>query len=71
MADQKRTVAEMAAETLREIAVLSAVFFTLDNLMRENRNQVFPMNVTIYVLIGCIIVYLTGLVIERIRPEAD
>jgi hypothetical protein len=61
----------MTAETLREMAVLSAVFFTLDNLMRENKSQVFPVNVTIYVLIGCIVVYVTGVVIERMRPEAD
>lgn len=46
----------MTAETLREIAVLSAVFFTLDNL----RNQAFPWSVTIYVLVACIIVYATG-----------
>jgi hypothetical protein len=65
----KRTVAEMTAETLREIAVLSVVFFTLDNLMRENRNQAFPLSVTIYVLIGCIIVYVTGVVIERTRTD--
>jgi hypothetical protein len=55
----------MTAETLREIAVLLVVFFTLDNLMRENRNQAFPLSVMIYVLVGCIIVYVTGVVIER------
>jgi hypothetical protein len=61
----------MTAETLREIAVLSAVFFMLDNLMRDNRTQVFPLDVTIYVLIGCIIVYSSGLIIEKIRPLGD
>ena len=69
MGDRKRTAAEMAAETLREIAVLSAVFFTLDNLMMENRLQALPLQVTIYVLIGCIVVYAIGVVIERVRPE--
>ena len=67
----KRTIAEMTADTLREIAVLSAVFFTLDNLMKENRNKAFPLDVTIYVLLGCIIVYATGVIIERTRPESD
>jgi hypothetical protein len=65
----KRTIAEMTADTLREIAVLSAVFFTLDNLMRDNRNQAFPLSVMIYVLIACIIVYLVGVVIERTRSD--
>lgn len=59
----------MTADTLREIAVLSAVFFTLDNLMRENRDQAFPLSVTIYVLISCIIVYATGVIIERMRTD--
>jgi hypothetical protein len=59
----------MTAETLREIAVLSAVFFTLDNLTRENRNLVFPWSATIYVLIACIIVYATGVVTERARAD--
>jgi hypothetical protein len=59
----------MMAETLREIALLSAVFFTLDNLMRENRTQAFPWSVRIYVLIACIIVYATGVTIERTRPD--
>jgi hypothetical protein len=58
----------MTADTLREIAVLSAVFFTLDNLM-DNRNQAFPLSVTIYVLISCIVVYATGVVIERTRTD--
>jgi len=65
----KRTIAEMTAETLREIAVLSAVFFTLDNLMRENRKQAFPLSVAIYVLIACIIVYAMGVIIERTRTD--
>jgi hypothetical protein len=69
MGDPKRTVAEMMAETLREMALLSAVFFTLDNLMRENRTQAFPWSVRIYVLIACIIVYATGVAIERTRPD--
>jgi len=67
----KRTVAEMTAETLREIAVLSAVFFALDNVMKDNRALAFPMDVTIYFLIGCIVVYAIGLIIERMRPEGD
>jgi hypothetical protein len=67
----KRTVAEMTAETLREIGVLSAVFFALDNLMKDNRALAFSMNLTIYFLIGCIVVYVMGLVIERMRPESD
>ena len=57
------------ADTLREIALLSAIFFTLDNLMRENRNQAFPLSVMIYVLVACIIVYVTGVVIERTRAD--
>jgi hypothetical protein len=65
----KRTVAEMTAETLREIGVLSAVFFALDNLMKDNRAQAFSLNVTIYFLIGCIVVY--AIIIERMRPEGD
>ena len=67
----KRTVAEMTAETLREIAVLSAVFFALDNLMKDDRAKAFPLNVTIYFLLGCIVVYVVGLIIERMRPESD
>ena len=39
----KRTIAEMTAETLREIAVLSAVFFALDNLMKDDRAKAFPL----------------------------
>jgi hypothetical protein len=61
----------MTAETLREIAVLSAVFFALDNLMKDNRTQAFSLNVTSYFLLGCIIVYAVGLIIERRRPEGD
>jgi hypothetical protein len=67
----KRTIAEMTAETLREMAVLSAVFFALDNLMKDNRALAFSMDVTIYFLIGCIVVYVVGLIIERMRPESD
>jgi predicted membrane channel-forming protein YqfA (hemolysin III family) len=66
--DRNRSVAEMTAETLREIAVLSAVFFMLDNLMKDNPAQVFPLNVTLYVLIGCIVVYSLGIIIEKVRP---
>ena len=59
----------MTAETLREIAVLSAVFFMLDNLMKEHRTQTVPLNVTIAVLVGCIIiVYSLGIIIEKVRP---
>jgi cytochrome c oxidase assembly factor CtaG len=60
----------MTAETLREIAVLSAVFFALDNLMKDNRTQAFPLNFTIYFLLGCIVVTV-GVMIERTRPEGD
>jgi cytochrome c oxidase assembly factor CtaG len=67
----KRTVAEMTAETLREMAILSAVFFALDNLMKDDRAQAFPLNVTIYFLLGCIVVYAVGIIIERMRPERD
>jgi hypothetical protein len=59
----------MTADTLREVAILSAVFFTLDNLMRENRSQAYPLSAMIFVLIACIIVYATGVVIERTRSE--
>jgi hypothetical protein len=58
----------MTAETLREIAVLSAVFFMLDNLMRDNQTQAFPLSVTIHVLIGCIVAYSLGIIIEKVRP---
>jgi hypothetical protein len=71
MGDRKRSVAEMTAETLREIALLSAVFFMLDNLMRDNRTRAFPLEVTICVLTGCIVVYAIGVIIERTRPEGD
>ena len=67
----KRTVAEMTAETLREIAVLSAVFFALDSLMKDDRAKAFPLDVTIYFLLGCILLYSVGLIIERMRPESD
>ena len=67
----KRTVAEMTAETLREMAVLSAVFFALDNLMKDNPAQAFPLNETIYFLLGCIVIYAVGILIERMRPEGD
>jgi hypothetical protein len=67
----KRTVAEMTAETLREIAVLSAVFFALDNLMKDDWAKAFPLNVTIYFLLGCIVIYGVGILIERMRPDSD
>jgi hypothetical protein len=59
----------MTAETLREVAMLSAVFFILDNQMRDNQVQAYPLQVTILVLIGCIVVYAMGVIIERVRPE--
>ena len=67
----KRTVAEMTAETLREIAVLSAVFFAPRQSDEGDWAKAFPLNVTIYFLLGCIVVYAVGVLIERMRPDGD
>lgn len=61
----------MTAETLREMAMLAAVFFILDNQMRDNRMNAFSPEVTVSVLIGCIVVYALGVIVERVRPEAS
>lgn len=61
----------MAGETLREMAVLCAVFFMLDNLMKDNRAQAFSVAAELYVLLGCIIAYSLGVVFEVFRPSSE
>ncbi len=39
--------------------------------MKDDRAKAFPLNVTIYFLLGCIVLYTVGLVIEPMRPESD
>jgi hypothetical protein len=66
MGERRRSVAEVAGETLREIAVLVAVFFMLDNLMEDAG---YPLTVTLSVLAACILTLLIGIVLECYSPD--
>ena len=49
MAERRKSVTEVAGETLREIAVLVAVFFMLDNLMEDAG---YSLTATLWVLVS-------------------
>ena len=55
---------EMTGETLREVAVLVAVFFLLDNALSKNR---FPLSVCLIVLSSCVATLALGMVLEKYR----
>jgi hypothetical protein len=55
---------EMTGETLREVAVLVAVFFLLDNSLNKNR---FPLSVCLIVLSSCVATLALGMVLEKYR----
>jgi hypothetical protein len=61
----------MMGEALREIAILSAVFFMLDNLMKDNPAAAYPLGVSIYVLVGCIATFTIGVLFEVYRAHGD
>lgn len=63
---EKKTGPEMLAETLRDIAVLVAVFYMLDSYM-SSRPVSVP--VTIEVLAGCILALVIGILLERLRKR--
>lgn len=63
---EKKTGPEMLAETLREIAVLVAVFYTLDIYLGTGQVDLAG---TIYVGIGCILSLTLGIILERVRQR--
>jgi hypothetical protein len=73
MADRNKSVAELAGDALREIALLAAVFFMLDNLMqaRIDKSAAYPISVDVYVLLGCIFVWVIGVLFEVCRHSGD
>jgi hypothetical protein len=66
MANPKKTVTEVAGETLREIAILVSVFYMLDNLMEDAG---YPWRVSLAVLGACIIAISIGIFMECYRPS--
>ena|SRR5712692_5035373 len=66
MANPRKTVTEVAGETLREIAVLVSVFYMLDNLMEEAG---YPWRVSLAVLGACIIAISIGIFMECYGPS--
>lgn len=66
MAERRKSVTEVAGETLREIAVLVAVFFMLDNLMEDAG---YSLTATLSVLAACIIALSIGIVLECYSPD--
>lgn len=56
----------MLGEVLRDIAVLVAVFYTLDAYMA---NQPVDVVVTLFVLLGCISILILGIVLELYRKN--
>jgi hypothetical protein len=64
----KKTGPEMLAEALRDISILVAVFYTLDVYVGSN-----PVNleVTVFVLVGCMLSLVLGIVLELIRNRDD
>ncbi len=63
---EKKTGPEMLAETLREIAVLVAVFYTLDIYLGPGHAN---LAVTVGVAGGCIISLTIGIILERVRKR--
>jgi len=63
---EKKTGPEMLAETLREIAVLVAVFYTLDIYLGTER---VDLAVTIWIGVGCILSLTIGIVLELTRKR--
>jgi uncharacterized membrane protein len=64
----KKTGPEMVAEALRDVAILVTVFYPLDIYVGSR-----PVNlkVSLCVLVGCIVLLLIGIVIERVRRRED
>ncbi len=60
----KKTVAEMVAEVLRELAVLVSVFYMLDVFVDQ---RLVSTVLTIWVLVGCIVALALGIVLKRVR----
>ena len=63
---EKKTGPEMLAETLREIAVLVAVFYTLDIYLGTGR---VDLPVTIWIGVGCILSLTIGIILESVRKR--
>lgn len=67
----KKTGPEMLAEALRDIAILVAVFYPLDIYASS---KPVSLEVTLWVVSGCIISLSLGLILELLRrrdsPEA-
>ena len=61
---EKKTGPQMLAESLREIAVLVAVFYTLDIYLGTAHMN---LKVNIWVAIGCILSLTIGIILERVR----
>ena len=68
MAEAKRSVWEVTGETLREIGVLWAVFFMLDDLMDGSGE--FSIRYKLVVLVSSILVVALGIYFEC-RPRSD
>jgi hypothetical protein len=66
MPNPRRTVTEVAGETLREIGVLVSVFYMLDNLMEDAG---YPWRVSLAVLAACIIALSLGIFLECYGPS--
>ncbi len=64
MGENRKSFAEMAGETRREIAVLVAVFFLLDNLME---GAGFSIYTNIVVMLACTMTLVTGMLMELYR----
>ena len=64
-ADRRRTVTEVAGETLREIAVVVSVFYMLDNLMEDPE---YPWRVSLALLGARIIAISLGIFMECYCP---
>ena len=64
MGEKNKAFLEMAGETLREIAVLVAIFFLLDNLME---GAGFSIYTDLAVLLTCTMMLLMGMPIEVYR----
>jgi hypothetical protein len=62
----KKTGPEMLAETLREIAVLVAVFYTLDIYLGTGR---VDLAVTIWIGVACILSLTIGIILELARKR--
>jgi hypothetical protein len=63
---EKKTGPEMLAETLREIAVLVAVLYTLDIYLGTGR---VDLPVPIWIGVGCILSLTIGIILESVRKR--